>query len=199
MWYFTWILGLLLACSLGIINVLRLEAQDALEKERIPLDPLTQLITKPTMLTRLGEKIENSRHNGFPFAVMVVSLEQFKIKYDLLDYEFDAVFRSVADYLKSELRGGVDIISRSGEHEFLIAMPGSSLAKANELAVKFKSDLFTQIKAPRDLTIEADVGASEYSDYVASTHNTIQTTTDMVTKLIQLASTSTAKLANQFV
>ncbi|MEQ1529225.1 MAG: cytochrome bd-I oxidase subunit CydX, partial [Methylococcales bacterium] len=34
MWYFSWILGLLLACSLGIINVLRLEAQDALEKER---------------------------------------------------------------------------------------------------------------------------------------------------------------------
>ncbi|MGZ5027858.1 MAG: cytochrome bd-I oxidase subunit CydX, partial [Methylobacter sp.] len=24
MWYFTWILGVLLACSLGIINVLRL-------------------------------------------------------------------------------------------------------------------------------------------------------------------------------
>ncbi|MEE9339309.1 MAG: cytochrome bd-I oxidase subunit CydX, partial [Methylococcaceae bacterium] len=29
MWYFSWILGVLLACSLGIINVLRLEAQEA--------------------------------------------------------------------------------------------------------------------------------------------------------------------------
>ena len=40
MWYFTWILGLLLACSLGIINVLRLEAQETWDKEHIPLDPL---------------------------------------------------------------------------------------------------------------------------------------------------------------
>lgn len=27
MWYFTWILGVLLACSFGIINALWLEAQ----------------------------------------------------------------------------------------------------------------------------------------------------------------------------
>lgn len=27
MWYFAWILGVLLACSLGIINVLWLEAE----------------------------------------------------------------------------------------------------------------------------------------------------------------------------
>ncbi len=32
MWYFTWILGVLLACSVGIINLLWLEAQDSLEE-----------------------------------------------------------------------------------------------------------------------------------------------------------------------
>jgi cyd operon protein YbgT len=31
MWYFTWILGVLLACSVGIINVLWLEASHGLE------------------------------------------------------------------------------------------------------------------------------------------------------------------------
>jgi cyd operon protein YbgT len=31
MWYFTWILGVLLACSFGIINVLWLEYTGALE------------------------------------------------------------------------------------------------------------------------------------------------------------------------
>jgi len=36
MWYFAWILGVLLACSFGIINALRLEASDtaALEHGR---------------------------------------------------------------------------------------------------------------------------------------------------------------------
>lgn len=28
MWYFAWILGVLLACSFGIINVMWLEAED---------------------------------------------------------------------------------------------------------------------------------------------------------------------------
>lgn len=28
MWYFTWILGVLLACSFGIINAMWLEAKD---------------------------------------------------------------------------------------------------------------------------------------------------------------------------
>jgi len=56
MWYFTWILGLLLACSLGIINVLRLEAQETWDKEHVPVDSLTQLITRDAMLVRLREK-----------------------------------------------------------------------------------------------------------------------------------------------
>ncbi|WPO97832.1 cytochrome bd-I oxidase subunit CydX [Pseudomonas sp. HR96] len=34
MWYFAWILGVLLACSLGIINALWLEASGALEEGR---------------------------------------------------------------------------------------------------------------------------------------------------------------------
>lgn len=33
MWYFTWILGVLLACSFGIINVLWLEQSGDLEDD----------------------------------------------------------------------------------------------------------------------------------------------------------------------
>jgi len=32
MWYFTWILGVLLACSFGIINVMWLEATEDLDR-----------------------------------------------------------------------------------------------------------------------------------------------------------------------
>jgi len=35
MWYFTWILGVLLACSFGIINALWLENTGALEDSSI--------------------------------------------------------------------------------------------------------------------------------------------------------------------
>ncbi|SEI76056.1 cyd operon protein YbgT [Allopseudospirillum japonicum] len=33
MWYFAWILGILLACSFGIINALWLESQEAFDSE----------------------------------------------------------------------------------------------------------------------------------------------------------------------
>ncbi|MBO1272975.1 MAG: cytochrome bd-I ubiquinol oxidase subunit [Shewanella sp.] len=33
MWYFTWVLGLLLACSFGIINALWLENTENMDRE----------------------------------------------------------------------------------------------------------------------------------------------------------------------
>ncbi|MAY38185.1 MULTISPECIES: cytochrome bd-I oxidase subunit CydX [Spongiibacter] len=33
MWYFTWILGVLLACSFGIINAMWLESVENLDRE----------------------------------------------------------------------------------------------------------------------------------------------------------------------
>ncbi|MEQ1530271.1 MAG: diguanylate cyclase, partial [Methylococcales bacterium] len=149
--------------------------------------PLTQLITQNTMLVRLREKIENSRHNGFPFAIMIINLAEFKHKNRLLDYEFDAIVRAVADFLKHDTRSGVDILSRTTEHEFLIAMPGATLKKAEELAQQFKRDISTNLKAPRDLTIAAQIGVAEYAAYAAVADNRNAGTVEMVEELIQLA------------
>jgi len=33
MWYFTWILGVLLACAFGVINVMWLEASDEIDTD----------------------------------------------------------------------------------------------------------------------------------------------------------------------
>ena len=33
MWYFTWILGVLLACAFGVINALRLEHNEKLDRK----------------------------------------------------------------------------------------------------------------------------------------------------------------------
>ncbi len=162
MWYFTWILGLLLACSLGIINVLRLEAQETWDKEHITLDPLTQLMTKDTMLGRLQEKVENSKRNGFPFSILFISLKDFKARNNLPAFEMDAILRSVADCFKEDIRAGVDIVARMGEQDFLIAMPGSPLKKAEQIAAQIKNEISERVKAP-GLIVEAAVGVAEYS------------------------------------
>jgi cyd operon protein YbgT len=182
MWYFTWILGLLLACSLGIINVLRLEAQETWDKEHIPLDPLTQLMTKDTMLGRLKEKVENSKLNGFPFSILFISLKDFKAKNNLPAFEMDAILRSVADCFKEDIRAGVDIAARMDEQDFLIAMPGSPLKKAERLAAQIKNGISERVKAP-GLVVEAVIGVAEYS---AATEDFV-TTTNEVDELIRIA------------
>ncbi len=170
MWYFTWILGLLLACSLGIINVLRLEAQETWDRELIPLDPLTHLMTRDTMLVRLKEKVENSRRNGFPFSVLTVNLNSFSDKNQLQDYEIDATLRGVVDYLKEEIRAGVDLAARMDKQTVLIALPGSPLKKAEDTAARFKQDILAKVKAPRNLTVDVVVGTAQYfMDYAAVT------------------------------
>ncbi|WP_432745346.1 cytochrome bd-I oxidase subunit CydX [Methylobacter sp. G7] len=184
MWYFTWILGLLLACSLGIINVLRLEAQETWDKEHIPLDPLTQLMTKDTMLGRLKEKIENSKRNGFPFSIIFISLKDFKTKHNNFpDYEMDAILRGVADCFKQDIRAGVDIAARIDEQDFLIAMPGSSLKKAEEIATQIKNQILERVKAPSALIVEVATGVAEYANYPKK----FSTTANEVDELIRIA------------
>jgi cyd operon protein YbgT len=183
MWYFTWILGLLLACSLGIINVLRLEAQETWDREHIPVDPLTQLMTKDTMLGRLKEKVENSKLNGFPFSILFISLKEFKAKNDLPAFEMDAILRSVADCFKEDIRAGVDIAARMDEQEFLIAMPGSPLKKAEEIAMQVKNEILERVKAPRDLIVDVATGVAEYSAYPGK----FATTAHEVDELIRIA------------
>lgn len=180
MWYFTWILGLLLACSIGIINVLRLEAQETWDKEHIFLDPLTQLMTKDTMIGRLKEKVENSKRNGFPFSILFISLKDFNTRHNLPAYEMDAILRSVVDCVKQDIRASVDIAARMDEHDFLIAMPGSPLKKAEEIAARVKNVILERVKAPRDLIVEVKTGVAEYSAYLENSASTAHEVAELI-------------------
>ncbi|MDO9268489.1 MAG: GGDEF domain-containing protein [Methylobacter sp.] len=164
--------------------MLRLEAQETWDKEHIPLDPLTQLMTRDTMLGRLKEKIENSKRNGFPFSILFISLKDFKAKNNLPAFEMDAVLRSVADCFQDDIRAGVDIAARMGEQDFLIAMPGSPLKKAEQIAAQIKQEILERVKVP-DLIIEVATGVAEYS--TPTVPEEFSATTNEVDELIRVA------------
>lgn len=187
MWYFSWILGLLLACALGIINVLRLEAQEALAKEHIPIDSLTQLLTKESILVRLREKIENSKRNGLPFSLVFLSLTSFKNDHHLPDHEMDTTLRHVVACFKSEVRQGLDIASRFGEQDFLIAFPGASLHTAESIATRFRENIRHSVKTPGNLPVEITAGVAEYSVHAVDFGDEVITTSDEVEELVKMA------------
>ncbi|MDD5412382.1 MAG: diguanylate cyclase [Methylobacter sp.] len=162
--------------------MLRLEAQETWDKEHIFLDPLTQLMTRDTMLGRLMEKVENSKRNGFPFSILFISLKDMKARNNLPTFEMDAILHSVADCFKEDIRAGVDIAARMGEQDFLIAMPGSPLKKAEQIAAQIKNEILDRVKAP-GLIVEVATGVAEYSPPPEES----ATTTNEVDELIRIA------------
>lgn len=187
MWYFTWILGLLLACSLGIINVLRLEAQEALAKEHIALDSLTQLLAKESILSRLHEKVENSKRSGAPFSLIYLSLAQFKKTHDLPEHEMDTTLLKVAEIMKQDIRIGIDLASRFDQEDFLLALSGVSLQKAEQIAETIRQDVFAKVRTPCELSVEAAYGIAEYSVHAPEFGAEVQTSEHESTALIEVA------------
>lgn len=187
MWYFSWILGLLLACSLGIINVLRLEAQEALAKENIPLDPLTQLLTKDSILQRLREKVENSKRNGSPFSLVFISLMPFQKQHHLPEHELEAMLRDVVEVLKHDIRIGIDLAARFDEACFLLTLTGAPLKKAEQVANTIKQDILVSVKTAEGVAVTTQSGAAEYSIHAAEFAADVTTLDQEVQALIQVA------------
>jgi len=163
MWYFSWILGVLLACSLGIINVLRLEAQEALAKDNLIIDPLTQLLARESVLERLHEKVSNSKRNGMPFALLYISLTDFKQKHQLPEHEMDTTILKVVASMKNDIRVNIDIAARVGEEDFLLALPGISWERTITIASRIKNNVFENVKTPSDIPVLVGIGYAEFS------------------------------------
>ena len=187
MWYFSWILGVLLACSLGIINVLRLETLEALDKENVAIDPLTHLLVRESVLENLKEKVDNSKRNGMPFALLYLSLTHFKKKHHLPEHEMDTTILKVAASIKKDIRDDLDIAARIGEDDFLLAVSGASLDKAETIANKIKRNIFKNVKTPGDIFVEIDVGVAEYAQQTDFFSEQVVTGGDEVEALLNIA------------
>lgn len=166
MWYFTWILGLLLACALGIINVMRLEAQEVLAKEHVSIDPLTGLLDSNAFLQRLREKIENSRRNGLPFSLLHLSLSAFRKQHsEISDAEMDQVLNKVAACFDEHMRE-VDIAARYDNDSFIIALPGACTKNAEKTAAQILQDIAATVKTSAAAPVNVNYAIAEYPKHI---------------------------------
>lgn len=111
---------------------LRASVQDGLRLAM--LDPLTGLCNRRYGLAQLGVIAERSAQDGVPFAVMVADLDRFKTVNDTWGHPAgDAVLVEVGARLTAHLRSA-DLIARIGGEEFLVALPGTAMAEARQVA-----------------------------------------------------------------
>lgn len=99
-------------------------------------DPLTGLHNRRYAMPHLTRIAQHAAQTGKPFAVMVADLDHFKQINDSFGHAGgDAVLVEVAARLRDALRAS-DLVARIGGEEFMIVMPGTTLADAQQVAVR---------------------------------------------------------------
>ncbi len=162
MWYFTWILGVLLACAFGIINVLWLEAQEGLDQHTTILDPLTKLPTRVEFLEALEEKIERYKTDPSSFSLILVSLNAFqKLSQHGDNREVDQMVLQFAEVIKQETRLPLDIVTRYDAATFAIILPGAETSTAEVIAQRICENAVAQTQLQSADSI-VSVGVAEY-------------------------------------
>jgi diguanylate cyclase (GGDEF)-like protein len=105
------------------------------------IDPLTGMLNRKALTTRVAELRQQSEVSGEPIGLVVGDLDHFKAVNDSCGHtKGDAVLRDVAYEIRKELRA-FDLAYRLGGEEFLVIVPGSDADQAVALAERLREAL----------------------------------------------------------
>lgn len=124
-----------------LVRIRTHELEKALEanQQLSALDPLTGCFNRRTLDHRITQEVLRAQRHGRPLSVVFCDIDHFKLINDDRGHLVgDQVLRSFAAILKQELRADVDWIVRYGGEEFLIVLPETNLAGAEQLAERIR-------------------------------------------------------------
>lgn len=99
-------------------------------------DPLTGLLNRRGILSRLDAELELHKQRGQPLSVLAMDLDRFKFINDHYGHSMgDRALAWVAETLRGILREN-DHLGRHGGDEFIAVLPLTSHAKALEIALR---------------------------------------------------------------
>lgn len=112
----------------------QIQALQAQLREQALRDPLTGLFNRRHLDTVLAPALQRCRDAAQPLALVAIDIDRFKSINDAQGHGAgDAVLQALARLLLRHVRGE-DLAFRLGGEEFLLMMPGASLAVATERA-----------------------------------------------------------------
>lgn len=122
------------------LEELRAAAQAELER-----DPVTGAFSREMVLKLLFRETDRVQRLRGELSLMLFALEGFERWTEELGRQVcDGLLREVAARAGRALRS-YDLLGRVGEHEFLVALPGSTPASAQALAERLRIEVFGQL------------------------------------------------------
>jgi diguanylate cyclase (GGDEF)-like protein len=133
-------------------------------RDRAVLDPLTGLLNRASLDSRVLEIEEQAHLTGGAVSVIVLDLDAFKRVNDTYGHERgDTVLRDAAYEIRKSLRS-FELVYRIGGEEFLVLLPGVALPEALDIAERVRHSVHEARPGNLDLTISAGVAADSGGD-----------------------------------
>ena len=106
--------------------------------EMVVSDPLTGLGNRRYLERHTGPLLGALEEDGVPFSLLVFDIDHFKRVNDILGHDMgDTILKEIAARIVTNMRA-VDIVSRYGGEEFLIAMPETTLERGLSAAERVR-------------------------------------------------------------
>jgi diguanylate cyclase (GGDEF)-like protein len=125
-------------------------------------DRLTGVLNRKTMLTLLFRETDRVQRLHGTMSMILLEIDAMsQWKFELGDAGCDQLRREVATRTGHILRS-YDLLGRTGENEFLLALPGCSTINAMMLAERLRMDLFGEpftVTTPRGEVVQAQLSA----------------------------------------
>lgn len=110
-------------------------------------DALTGLLNRRAAQEALEDELQRSRRLGEPFSVLMIDADHFKSINDLHGHAVgDRALQHLGTLLSAQMRD-IDRVGRWGGEEFIVLLPGTPLAQAQEVAERLRER--TQSLPPR--------------------------------------------------
>jgi diguanylate cyclase (GGDEF)-like protein len=133
------------------------------------IDPLTGMLNRNALQTRVKELAQQAAVMREPVALVVGDLDRFKTINDGHGHAVgDAVLRDVAYRMRKALRA-YDLAYRLGGEEFLIMLPGADREAARHVAETLRRAICDEPVAGLPATISFGVSASDPGEFAYDT------------------------------
>jgi diguanylate cyclase (GGDEF)-like protein len=138
---------------------------DLQHRSEAVVDPLTGMLNRNALLTRVAELAQQSAVTKEPVALILGDLDRFKLINDGHGHAAgDAVLKDVAYRIRKRLRA-YDLAYRLGGEEFLVVLPGADADHASKVAEDLRAAIEGLPIAGLHVTMSFGVAGSTPGDF----------------------------------